>query len=121
MASTMRFFTWFAGASIALYIGTFLVLLALDVRPESAAASNLDLSKSLTWFRLAGYIAFISSWNAIANAITRAPKHLVLDSKALAEREKKRQVLKSARWKAAVFFVVFELLAIQQILGGFAA
>jgi len=44
-----------------------------------------------------------------------------MDSKATAELAKKRQLFVSARWKVALFFGVFEVLAIQQSLGGFAS
>jgi len=121
MAFTMRFFTWFAGASIALYLATLMAMMVLDITPESAAASNLDLSESLTWFRVTGYIAVIAFWKQIGQFCIRPPKQLVMDSKATAELAKKRQLFVSARWKVALFFGVFEVLAIQQSLGGFAS
>jgi len=120
MAFTMRFVTWFAGASIALYLATLVAMMVLDITPESAAASNLDLSESLTWFRVTGYIAVIAFWKQIGHFFIRPPQKLVMDSKATAELVKKRQ-FESARWKVALFFGVFEVLAIQQILGGFAS
>lgn len=117
MKRSMTFIGVFAGTAFAMYVITALALVLMGITPQTAAQSGLDLSASLLGFRLSAYALVLISWKWIINRFIRSSKKDLAGVVTRGVLSKWRPIAFNSGCKLALFLAVFELVAIQQILG----
>ena len=114
---------------LALFGVGFLVVNVFDVHVKQMGA--LNMIDTLTWYRNAFYLLVIAAWPTISIYLAKKREQAKCNFEARvfindsAERqyfnELKAQTafeveyLKSAWWKVALFFVIFEVMAVQKL------
>lgn len=104
----------FLGTLTALLVLLVVTFQALDLEPTDM--QNADLKTTLLPFRVGFYLLVIAAWQPIARFLSRPRVHR--DDRTpemMAKWDELTALLVKSRWKLALFFAVFELIAIQQI------
>jgi len=98
----------------ALYFGMAMLLVNFPERASEWQAANLSVS--LMPYRLMVYLAIAGAWRWLAVWLTKPRGNPAHFSQELTEMWRDRQCATAkAWWKVAMFFALFELVAIQKV------
>lgn len=103
-----------AGVFGVLYL--FAAMFIVNFPAQADAASNLDLAQALMPYRLLAYIGIVGTWKWLAVWLTKPAGNPSDFSVELAQQWHERSDLVARSWwKVALFFTLFELVAIQKV------
>ena len=104
----------FLGTLVALLLLLVVTFQTLDLAPTDMQTA--DLKTTLLPFRVGFYLLVIAAWKPIARFLSRPRVHRDDHTlEMIAKWDELTALLVKSRWKLALFFAVFELIAIQQI------
>ena len=114
---------------VVLFVLGFLVINIFEVKVEELA--SLNTIDALTWYRNIFYLITIVSWPYLSRLLAKKREYAKLSANAFVfanDTEEQRyftkikqqtafenKYFKSAWWKVALFFVIFEIMAVQKL------
>jgi len=97
-----------------LYLSAAMFILNFPV--QAGAASQLDLAQSLMPYRILAYVGIVGTWKWLSFWLTKPAGNPSQFHDELVEQwRERRELVARSWWKVALFFTLFELVAIQKV------